>query len=299
MYETIHILEGHRNSVQCLSISPDATILASGAADESIRIWNVLTGKLKRAIEVDGMDTHSIEFSPDGLLVASGSADGIVRLWQVSDGKVQQTFNEHTNWVKQVKFSPDGTTLASVADDINVRRVSDGRLLYTIEANTIQGGLYFSPDGSTITAANSDSLLRFKTSTGKTEAKIKWRLFASGVTFSPDRTVMASRFLFADFVTLWLILPKNGRDLLCKLERHTDAIFSIVFSPDIDVLASGSKDNTVMLWDISMDEHLATLKGHKGTIFSLAFSSDNKTLASGSDDKTIRIWRTGNSKNTK
>jgi WD40 repeat protein len=293
MYVELHVLKGHKDSVQCLRFSPDGSLLVSGAADSSARIWNVLTGQLKHTIEADD-DIHSIDFSEDGAILALGAANGVVYLVNVSNGTIESSLSGHTNWINQVQFSPDGTTLASVATDdtINVWRVSDEQLLCTVEAKTIHGGLYYASDGSKITAANSDNLITFETATGNIVKKVKWGLFASGAVFSPDRSLLASRF-FIEFVTLWLMIPDNGREFLCKLEGHTGVIFSIVFSPDGKLLASGSKDCTVKLWDVSMETLLTTLVGHESIIFSLAISPDNKTLASGSDDRTIRIWNIG------
>jgi WD40 repeat protein len=66
---------------------------------------------------------------------------------------------------------------------------------------------------------------------------------------------------------------------------------SVAFSGDGRVLASGSADMVVRLWDVRTHEQLgAPLTGHKGAVFSVAFSPDGRTLASASDDKKVRLW---------
>jgi WD40 repeat protein len=56
------------------------------------------------------------------------------------------------------------------------------------------------------------------------------------------------------------------------------------------MLASGSNDLTVRLWDVSTGECSLTLQGHTNWVQSVAFSADGKILASGSDDQTVRLW---------
>ncbi|GET38293.1 serine/threonine-protein kinase [Microseira wollei] len=65
---------------------------------------------------------------------------------------------------------------------------------------------------------------------------------------------------------------------------------SVAISPDNQILASGSDDKTVRLWNVETGEAIATLFGHTNFVQSVAFSPDGTILASGSDDKMIKLW---------
>src|SRR6266567_6049194 len=71
---------------------------------------------------------------------------------------------------------------------------------------------------------------------------------------------------------------------------HTDKIVSLAFTADGSILASGSRDSTVKLWDTKTGHELRTLRGHSKVVNALAFSFDGRWLASGSRDETIRVW---------
>ena len=89
-----------------------------------------------------------------------------------------------------------------------------------------------------------------------------------------------------EYFELWEISPHH----IATLEEHAREISSVVFSPDGKILASGSYDNTVKLWDVATGASLSTLEGHEYVVYSVAFSPDGKTLASGSSDRTIKLW---------
>ncbi len=74
------------------------------------------------------------------------------------------------------------------------------------------------------------------------------------------------------------------------------AVRVLAVSPDGQMLASGSDDNLVKLWDPKTGNRLRTLPGHAGAIQALAISSDGQTLVSGSDDQTIKVWKLGTGK---
>ena len=78
---------------------------------------------------------------------------------------------------------------------------------------------------------------------------------------------------------------------LCEnINAHISYVTSISFSPDGKLLASGSYDMTIKLWNVVSGELLKTLKGHTDGVISISFSPDGNLLASGSDDKTIKLW---------
>ena len=73
------------------------------------------------------------------------------------------------------------------------------------------------------------------------------------------------------------------------LEGNTSNVCSVAFNTD-GMLASGSYDNSIKLWDISTMTCVGTLEGHTDYIISVAFNTDGRMLASGSWDKTIKLW---------
>ncbi|MBI3248823.1 MAG: WD40 repeat domain-containing protein [Deltaproteobacteria bacterium] len=74
------------------------------------------------------------------------------------------------------------------------------------------------------------------------------------------------------------------------LKGHTDWVWSVAFSPDGTTLASGSRDDTVRLWDVAQGQQRAVLQGHTNMVASVAFGPDGTTLASGNVDRTVRLW---------
>ena len=120
----IHTLQGHTDPVTSVAYSPDETHIVSGSEDNTIRVWNVITGQLV-AGPFHGHTgwISSVAYSPDGIHVVSGSWDNTLRVWNTTTGQpVGSPFQGHTDVVSSVAYSPAGTHIVSGSWD-NILRV--------------------------------------------------------------------------------------------------------------------------------------------------------------------------------
>ncbi|MDW8030108.1 MAG: WD40 repeat domain-containing protein, partial [Armatimonadota bacterium] len=105
------------------------------------------------------------------------------------------------------------------------------------------------------------------------------------------RPIIISLLLMLPTLTSLLISLRFVTRPIKTLTGHTDSVTSVSFSPDGQILASGSWDKTIKLWRVSDGSLIGTLTGHTNWVRSVSFSPDGQILASGSNDKTIKLWR--------
>ena len=117
----VNTLTGHSFRVLSVAFSPDGQTLAFGSTDNTIKLWDVATGKSIATLTGHSNSVSSVAFSPDGKTLASGSWDDTIKLWDVATGKSIATLTGDSETVVSVAFSPDGKTLVSGSGDRTIK----------------------------------------------------------------------------------------------------------------------------------------------------------------------------------
>lgn len=313
VWKGVQTLKGHSELVRSVAISPNGQILASSSNDQTIKLWNLPTGKLLYTLAGHSSMVTSVAFSPDGKTLASASnlavGDGNIKLWNVETGTLQQTLGKGllNLRVSCVTFSPDGNTLASGNIDATIKlwQLNSGRLHNTLKGHGWDvNSVAFSRNGKILVSGGLDGAIKiWNWRTGELlhtlnrpspsdiiGSLVSWFDSSVGVIWSvaisPDGQIIASGGSEQP-IMLWN--SETGK-LVRILTGHSGRVNSVTFSPNGKLLASGGDDNTLRIWNYQTGELLQTLE-HLSPVYCVTFSPDGQTLVGGSADSTIKLWR--------
>ena len=154
------------DSVTSLAMTPDGKLLASGAWDKSICLWQLSDGECLATLRGHKRGVTCLAAAPDGSLLASGSWDDTIRLWRLPGGEWMATLRGHGGAVESLAISPDGNLLASGSGDGTVRlwRLPDGVCMAALVGHeSAISVLAITPDGSRLTSGSADGTVRLWT----------------------------------------------------------------------------------------------------------------------------------------
>jgi eukaryotic-like serine/threonine-protein kinase len=249
----------------------------------------------------------SVAWSPNGTYIVSTSFDRTAQVWNPLTGKLYMTTKYPDDYVNDAAWSPDSRFIASCGGlTILIWDAITGKVHWTYRSHDQNvNGVAWSPDGMRI-ASVSESVHVFDAASGR-------YIYALGgpsdplwsvVVWSPD-----SRYLATS--------PSSGFDVhVCNASTgktifvytgHSAEVSSVAWSPDGQLIASGSVDNTVRIWRLAgvetSDLTVYTYHGHSDSVNQVAWSPDSTRIASasgsvvvGTTDNTVQVWdaTTGN-----
>jgi WD40 repeat protein len=298
--ECLQTLEGHDACVWSVDFHPVGKILATAGEDNTIKLWNLETGDCLQTLNGHQQWVKAIAFSPDGKILASGSFDSTVKIWDLQTGECLKTLLGHNSVVTSLAFSPQGDRLVTGSYDQSVKiwNVATGQCLDTLHKHTNRvWSVAFHPQGNLVVSGGDDHAVKvWEIRTGKCIKTLQGNSNAIYAIASSDQKNLLASGHEDQTIKLWdinLNTPQNIEHNLQPfqiLRGHRDRILSIAFSPNEKLLASGSADRTIKLWNSYTGKDIKTLHGHKSWIWGIAFSPNGQFLVSGSYDHTVKVW---------
>ncbi len=240
-----------KGSIKQITYSPNGMHLAA-AGSAGIWIYDVTISQAVALLTENTGPVSSVAFSPDGSTIVSGYDSGGILVWDVKTGKRKQTLLTEQEWVSSIAFSPDGKIIASggacvegMCQGITLLDTQTGERLKSFGGLHTTLSVCFSPDGKTLASSGDEwnsNIRLWDVQTGELLKTLK------------------KRTAFEDF---------EGRD-----------VNSVVFSPDGNMIASGSGNGTIRLWNAHTGEFIKYLVGHTKSVNSVVFSPNGNTLMS-------------------
>jgi WD40 repeat protein len=295
--------------VLAAALAPDGNAVALALPQGTLRLVDVLSGKMLHSYKGVSEGKSALHFSPDGRYIALIRKPGHVALWDVVTGKQALQLKPAQGQFTSFTFSADGKTLAAVAE-----REEQGPLLYVWDVTTGQERSRFPPlqnwqiqaalsaDGKLIASWGQEvrlgerarNQLRRRTiqvrdvATGKELRSIQVKEVPSGgAVFSPDGRVLAT----SDgngMIQLWNVI--TGDEVLHVAgPEELGPVFR--FSPDGKLLFAGSTDGVIYAWDAVTGKSLGRHRLPEGQFYSLVFLGGQQMRVMGIQSEQSQSYR--------
>ncbi len=295
------VLRGHNSEVTCVAFSRDDHALFTGDDNGNGFLWNS-QGKQLFSLRGHNGKIVSAVFSPDGKRLLTASTDNSVAQWDVESGKeLLPLVLRHPGAVTALDLAPDGRRAITACEDGRIRRwdVERATIVGTLELNGAPvSTVSISPDGRrVVTASAEDRAVRiFDLNSGREATRPgdaqhslidleAHGALAWSAVFSPDsRRVLTvggngARIWDAETGAEGMSLSPNG------------AMAAASFSPDAQLVVTGSWDNSAKIWEAATGKVLRKLTGeHHGYVNSAVFSPAGDKILTASDDHTAKLW---------
>jgi WD40 repeat protein/serine/threonine protein kinase len=297
-------LAGHDGPVRSIAFSNKGQLLLSGGDDNSLRIWDVDSGKLMNILRGHNRAVRSAAFSPDGEWLLSGSEDESVRKWNVRGYRETRVlhatvFSGHEDAVLCARFSHDGKNIVTASRDhtASLWDTDSGKPLRRFEEGHefLVSGAVFLPDGRRLATGAGDNSVRIWDLTAGTQQAVLTPTGRIGaLAASPDGNWIATGSPVKE-VRLWN--ARTGAPL-GALTGHNAEVSALMFSPKGDRLASGDNRGLVRLWRLETRPGANSpawtlereLVSHTSSISSIRFTPDGRRLVTASGDHTCAQW---------
>lgn len=227
-----------------------------------ISVWEIGNDKIPIASfsfpeQENKIALYSSVFAPTNNLIACGDNEGTLYVWDVAREKMLHKLKAHSSWIHIIAFSPTEKQLVSIRRAGPVSRMWDVESGEAIEAfpNKVTH-IAFSPCSFIVACCGEKEILLWDIEHREMiktipQPKDSWKqLYA--LAFSPCGRYIASGTwwnVWMDKMVIRLWEVESGENIV-TFWGHSSDIQDLAFSPDGTILASGSYDRTILLWDM-------------------------------------------------
>jgi WD40 repeat protein len=246
----IRYLDGHAGKVWQVAFSPSGTILASCAEDCTIKLWDVSSGNSLATITEHPDLARTIVFSHDSKVLATGETSKVIKLRSIITGECFRILEGHRGAILAIAFSDNDSQIISSSRDrtIKIWDVQTGECLQTLEQAYITTNISFMPLHPHLALGCGErQVFIWNYQTGEV---IPQSITYAGNTLAiatANGQIVASAGEDAT-IQVW---NWQTQEVINNLIGHSGKIYAIAFSPDSKYIISGSRDETLKLWDLS------------------------------------------------
>ncbi len=287
---------GHTMRIEAVAFGGAGKWLASGSADNTVKLWDTETGRELRTMSGETGWVKSVAVSPDSKLVAAGNLKGAIKIWDVGTGNELRNITGHAGSVTALAFSPDGATLASGGVDRTIKLwdVATGA-----EKKTLSGhkgwitALAFNSNGETLASGSADTTVKLWVwATGEAARTLTGHAGKiNSLTFSSDGNHLASASADAT-AKVWSVA--SGREER-TLKGNASPMLLVAFDANDatgKTLITGSANKIFKFWDATTGVEKRALDDSASyeTVETIAFDARSRRFALGTGNKLIQLW---------